>query len=255
MFTALLLLLAATSRDVVEVPAGSFEMGSVRAPDEGPIHSVDLSAYAIDRMEVSVAKFEEFVRLAWSDDHVWSVEGRQWRDAHPGGSGRNFRSAERSDEHPVVSVSWFEADAYCQWAGGRLPTEAEWERAACPGGSQRFAWGDDLREGVRWAIKNDPMGLMTVATAPTSQDANPSPTGLLHMTGNVWEWTADWYHRSTYSGPVKPDPKGPKEGRWKSIRGGSFMNLPSYCTCTHREPADPERARLTLGFRCAYSLD
>ena len=253
MYTALFLLFAATPRDVVQIPAGTFDMGSERAPDEGPIRSVGLSTYAIDRMEVSIEQYEKFVRLGWADDLVWSVAGREWRDRYPGGSGRNFRKSGRSEGHPVVSVSWFEADAYCRWTGGRLPTEAEWERAACSGSGTQFPWGDQRREGVRWALKNDPMGLMTVNTSPVTEDLNPNALGLLHMSGNVWEWTADWYHRAAYAREGNQDPTGPEAGQWKTIRGGSFMNLPSLCTCTHREPADPDSSRLTLGFRCAYS--
>ena len=255
MFTALFLLFAAAPSDVVQVPAGSFDMGSERAPDEAPVRTITLSGYSIDRTEVSVERFEAFVGRAWGNDLVWSDGGRQWRDANPGGSGRNFRRSDRSEDHPVVAVSWYEADAYCRWSGGRLPTEAEWERAACSPDGGRYAWGDDERAGARWALKNDPMGLMTVETAPVTQDLNPNTNGLLHMTGNVWEWTADWYHRSSHQTQEPQDPRGPKAGHWKTIRGGSFMNLPSLCTCTHREPAQPASSRLTLGFRCVYSSD
>ena len=91
--------------------------------------------------------------------------------------------------------------------------------------------------------------------AVTDQDPTlSSPLGLLHTAGNVWEWTADHYHREGYAPPgvAATDPTGPNQGTWRVLRGGSFMNLPSYCTCTHREPATPDRVAFTTGFRCAY---
>ena len=168
MFTALVLLFGATPHDVMGVPAGAFNMGSERAPDEAPVRTVTLSGYTIDRVEVSIDRFEEFVGRAWGNDLVWSEAGLKWRADNPGGSGRSFRRSDRSDDHPVVAVSWYEADAYCRWSGGRLPTEAEWERAACAEPGDRFAWGNDERSDARWALKNDPMGMMTVQTAPVT---------------------------------------------------------------------------------------
>jgi len=255
MFSALLFLIAALPPTAVEIPAGTFERGSTRAPDEGPVRSIQLDAFAIDLTEVSLADFEQFARRGWADDKLWSTAGIDWRNAHPGGSGRELRAADRHDTHPVVGVSWYEAQAYCSWAGGTLPTEAQWERAACGGRQQTYPWGDHRPEGIRWSTKNSPFAVMRVDTAPVTTDTAPGPEGLLHMAGNVWEWTADWYHRAAHESTQVRNPTGPKTSRWKSIRGGSFMNLPSYCTCSHREPADPASTRLTLGFRCAYSLD
>jgi len=255
MFSAWLLLFAAAPPGAIHIPAGDFVRGSDRAPDEQPQVTVSLSAFAIDAIEVSTARFEAFERNGWSTDTAWSAAGLMWRDDHPGGAGRLTRRSGRAEDHPVVSVTWYEADAFCRWSGGRLPTEAEWERAACGGQPQAYPWGSGQPDGVRWALKNDPMAPMTVDTAPVTTDATGGRDGLLHMAGNVWEWTADWYHRASYAASDTSDPTGPNSGRWKSIRGGSYMNLPSSCTCTHREPAPPQQARLTLGFRCAYSLD
>ena len=253
MVTAFLFLIAAAPSEQIAIPAGTMQRGSVRAPDEQPVQQVTLDAFSIDRTEVSVGQFEYFVRKAWADDEVWSTEGLQWRDEHPNGSGRLLRSAGRRNDHPVVAVTWFEADAYCRWRDGRLPTEAEWERAACFNSPGPDPWGTGLRDGVRWSLKDTMNDAMTVATAPVEEDKFPSQLGLRHMVGNVWEWTSDWYHRDSYQSANTTNPRGPSSGMWKTLRGGSFMNLPSYSTCTHREPADPSVVRYTAGFRCAYS--
>ena len=253
MLPLFLLLFAAAPPEAVLVPAKDFQRGSERAPDEMPVRTISLQAFYIDKTEVSIDAFEHFVRTAWSDASVWSEEGRVWRDVNGRGAGRDVRQAGRPGTHPVVAVSWFEADAFCRWKGGQLPTEAQWERAACDGGDGPFPWGEEELDGVRWSTKTHTAGVLRVNTAPVSDDATPSPTGLRHMIGNVWEWTADWYHREGYASGLDTDPTGPEAGQWKSIRGGSFSNLPSYSTCTHREPAAPGDVRLTTGFRCVYS--
>ena len=155
-----------------------------------------------------------------------------------------MRAAGRAGDHPVVAVTWFEADAYCRAAGGALPTESQWEYAACGEGGRRFPWGDDERDAT-WYTEGKLGHLKGVSTRAV-RDADPalaSPFGLAHMAGNVWEWTADGYQREAGA----PDP-----GPWKTLRGGSYANLPSYCGCAHREPALPERVSFSAGFRCAY---
>ncbi|MEC8192709.1 MAG: SUMF1/EgtB/PvdO family nonheme iron enzyme [Myxococcota bacterium] len=253
MVLALLMLCAAAAPERVSVPAGAMQRGSTRAPDEAPVTTVRVDAFEIDRTEVSVGDFERFAREGWRDDHSWSKAGLAWRNEHPGGSGRPARRAGRRDDHPVVAVTWFEADAYCRWRGGRLPTEAEWERAACYESDGPYPWGTGQRAGVRWSLKAISNDAMRVATAPVGEDRVPNRLGLHHTIGNVWEWTADWYHRDAHRDPQTDNPAGPKTGVWKTLRGGSFMNLPSYSTCTHREPADPIVPRYTAGFRCVYS--
>ena len=250
---AYLMLFGSAPPDAVHLPALQYEQGSLRAPDEQPVRRVELSAFSMDRAEVSTDAYAQFVRAAWGDNSAWSPDGRAWREANGRGAGRDMRYSGRPGTHPVVAVTWFEADAYCRWAGGRLPTEAEWERAACDGGKSPYPWGDEQPDGVLWSTKTINVGVARVDTAPVMEDKFPGPTGLRHMIGNVWEWTADWYHREAYQSEGAKDPQGPETGQWKTIRGGSFSNLPSYSTCTHREPAAPSDVRLTLGFRCVYS--
>lgn len=249
----------ATSTPQVVVPSGRFQQGQEGLPDAPP-RAVAISAFAIDRDEVSVEAFEVFVAAGgYADARWWSRDGWAWARAHPQGSGADLRAAGRASSHPVVAVTWYEADAYCRWRGGRLPTEAEWERAACGEGGRRWPWGDDERAGVAWYSEGKLGHVRDVHTRPVAeQEADlAGPFGLRHAAGNVWEWTADVYHRDGWGADppgldgVVVDPRGPAEGPWRTLRGGSYMNLPSYATCAHREPARPDRAAFTAGFRCA----
>jgi formylglycine-generating enzyme required for sulfatase activity len=242
--------------ETASFPKSVFTMGSGETPDETPIRTITLSPYRIDLTEVSIQEFEKFVATGWDQDDSWTPEGLQWRTDHPEGAGATHRRAGRDEDHPVVAVSWFEADAYCRWKGGHLPTEAQWEQAACRGQKEgRFAWGDDEMVEAPWYSAGKYGHLQSVLTKSVADAPETQQTqdGLYHTTGNVWEWTSDWYHAQHYQTGGIQDPKGPDSGTWKTLRGGSFMNLPSYCTCTHREPAHPTRVAYTTGFRCAYS--
>ncbi len=251
----LLLSPSVLAADVVDVPAGTFVQGSEEMPDAPP-RDVTLSAYRIDRTEVTIAAFEAFMAGPVAERDHWSEAGWAWHQAHPQGAGADLRAADRSADHPVVAVTWFEADAYCRSVGGHLPTEAQWEHAACGGGDQRYAWGDSEEVSASWYSGGKFGHIQAVHTvAATDQDPSlASPFGLLHTSGNVWEWTADHYHRQGYepAGQATTDPASAQETPWRVLRGGSFMNLPSYCRCTHREPAMPDRVAFTTGFRCAY---
>lgn len=242
----------ASAAQVIPIPSGDFVRGSGHSPDS-PRQSISLSAYQIDATEVSIAEFERFVQEGWRQDSYWSSDGLRWRQQNPNGATVKNRAAGRPNTHPVVAVTWYEADAYCRWKGGMLPTEAQWERAACSG-EGRFPWGDDEQVEAAWYSGGKYGHLQAVLTkavddAPLEQRTE---LGLFHTTGNVWEWTADWYHKDSYLRDPNTDPSGPELGTWKTLRGGSFMNLPSYCSCTHREPAPPTRTAFTVGFRCAY---
>ena len=255
MLFTIILLTTAFAQDPVSFSAITFDRGSGIAPDESPKHPVMISAYKLDATEISIAQFEVFVTQGWSQDRNWSTEGLEWRAQNPQGAGEENRRAGRSSNHPVVAVTWYEADAYCRWKGGRLPTEAEWEYAACNGQQEgRFAWGDDEMMDAVWYSSGKYGHLQKVLTKEIADSPTEQLTkdGLYHTTGNVWEWTADWYHAEYYQKQEKENPTGPETGTWKTLRGGSFMNLPSYCTCTHREPARPDRVAYTTGFRCAY---
>ncbi len=244
--------MAATPVDVVDIPAGRFERGSTRAPDEQPVRTVTLAAFSIDRHEVSVGQFQAFCTAGYRQRQHWSEAGWATAQSAPDCQAGAWRAG-RTDQHPVVGVTWYEAEAFCRWRGGQLPTEAQWERAACGGQPGPYPWGADQDRSAVWTTMIHPTQTMTVATVPVEEDPNPSLSGMKHAAGNVWEWTADWYRRDAYASGTQQDPVGPDSGSWKTIRGGSFANLPSYASCTHREPQGPAHPRLTLGFRCAYS--
>ncbi len=235
--------LAPVAEGRVAIPATAGTVGRAGLPDASP-RDVEVAAFWIDRTEVSVAAFAAFAREAWSRRAWWSEDGWAWAEAHPDGAGAALRAAGRDGGHPVVAVTWYEADAFCRSRGGRLPQEDEWEVAACGASGRRFPWGDDEARPAAWYDDGKGGHVEAVDTQPANRaDARTAgPHGLVHSAGNVWEWTANAYH---VDGPAT-------SGTHHTLRGGSYMNLPSYATCAHREPARPSRVALTVGFRCAY---
>ncbi len=250
---ALLFLSSAAFAARVAIPAGEYTLGNPQHPDS-PVRTARLSAFAIDTTEVSIAEFERFVKEGgYGEPELWSQAGRAWLKANPQGAGEAQRAAGRIATHPVVAVTWYEADAYCRWAGGSLPTEAQWEVAACGGDGRIYPWGADPQVNTE-AMEGKPRKPVdSVGTSPVDQGlpGTAGPFGLVHASGNAWEWTSGWYHADGAS-LQGADPQGPAEGSWRTLRGDSFLNMLSYNTCAHREPARPERVAFTVGFRCAY---
>jgi len=248
----------------VWVPGGSFEMGSEpRHPDELPVRTVTLDGFWLDRTEVSLGQFRRFVaatnhstqaeQQGWS--YVRRAEGLEWTagadSAHPQGPGSRGQ-----DEHPVVHVSWDDAVAYCEWAGGRLPTEAEWEYAARGSGGHEYPWGNTF-DGTRlnycdkncpfeWADEAVDDGYATTAPVGT-YPAGASWVGALDMAGNVWEWVRDWY--GAYPESAQGNPTGPREGEDRVVRGGSWADPDTTLRGAMRYtiPANPLDL---LGYRC-----
>jgi len=263
------------------------------ADGETPVHAVELEPFHIDATAVTNAQFATFVKASGyrteaeefgssavfhlavrrSEAEVigvasgtpwWlNVRGACWR--HPEGGDTTI--ADRQN-HPVVHISWNDAVAYCEWAGKRLPTEAEWEYAARGGlESARFAWGDDLTSSGRWNCNiwqgsfpdantlDD--GFLTTAPAKSFR---PNGFGLWNTAGNVWEWCADWfsptfYAESSAAGPTGPTgPTGPDAGAQRVMRGGSYLCHDSYChryRVAARSSNAPDSFSANLGFRCA----
>ena len=200
--------------------------------------STELPAYRIDRSEVSIEAFESFENNGgYRNASLWSPEGQAWLRSNPNGAGALIRRSDRSPQHPVVAVSYYEAEAYCTWRGGSLPTAEQWTQAICS--DKAYPWGSDTERPATWYSGGKYSKLQQVKTQEAHVEAPTltGPFGVLHGAGNVWEWTQEFL-----------SPKGP----WRGLRGGSYANLPSYCQCDQVEPALPEEQRLTTGFRCVY---
>ncbi len=242
----------------IHIPAGSFVQGAPHLPD-APRRTVTLSAFRIDRTEVSARQMQEFARRHWADGRYWSAEGLAWAAGQQLENRLNAYLSGRPPEHPALAVSFYEAEAYCRSVGGSLPTEAQWERAACGPGENRFPWGqaEELIPGqpaANW-YAGGKLGKVGKADTQPVDGISQGPFGLAHVIGNVWEWTADVYQREAWDNTPATNPPAETDGFYRTLRGGSFMDLPSYCTCQHREPRDPRATLLTVGFRCAFTED
>ncbi|CAA9334453.1 MAG: Sulfatase modifying factor 1 precursor (C-alpha-formyglycine- generating enzyme 1) [uncultured Nocardioidaceae bacterium] len=252
---------------------------------EGPVREVTVSAFSIDACAVSNARFSEFVeatghrteaeRCGWSfvfagllpDDFPptrgvasapwWrQVEGASWH--RPEGPGSDIS---RRADHPVVHVTWHDAASYASWVGKRLPTEAEWERAARGGLSARaFPWGDEREPGGGHRMnvwqgsfpQHNSLEDGWYGTCPV--DAfEPNGLGLHNMTGNVWEWCSDWFDTSYRRRDRRADPPGPPSGTHRVTKGGSYLCHESYCRryrVAARSAVTPDSMVGNIGFRC-----
>jgi len=282
---------------MVYVPAGQFKMGApglewIRWPqskralkrmyyrpflfvDETPQHVVHLDAFWIDQTEVTVAMFHKFIEATgyittaeregwgrpWTDgpkELEWrKVNGADWQ--HPRGPGSTAE-----DNHPVTQVSWEDSAAYCQWVGGQLPTEAQWEKACRGTDGRMWPWGNNF-DGTRVSAcearcpierwKDDRFDDGYAFTAPVgSFPAGASPYGALDMSGNVWEWVADWYEKDFYHNSPYKNPLGPGTGTLRAMRGGAWFDNDVWMTCTVRHQ-NPSRYRCEdVGFRCVIPV-
>jgi len=214
--------------ETVLIPAGTFLMGILRPypNDEGPQHDVYLQAYRIDRCEVTNAEYRQCVVAGACSE---PADLRPYAD--PGFA-----------DHPVVFVTWYNARDYCRWRGKRLPTEAEWEKAARGDDGRSFPWGNVLLRD-RLNADNRFGGTTRVGSFPSGA----SPYGALDMAGNVWEWVDDWFE--PYPGSTfRSDLFGQK---YKVVRGGSWNHPAEDARTFHRDVAHPARAIRVVGFRCA----
>ena len=276
---------------LVAIPAGRFTMGTsdargYPADGEGPEHDVELSAFAIGVHAVTNDEFAAFVAATGHrstaehfgtsfvfggllpDDFAptrgvaaapwWrEVPGADWR--HPEGPQSDLRGR---GAHPVVHASWFDALAFCGWSGTRLPTEAEWERAARGGRTGvHFPWGDELEPAGEHRMNvfqgvfpggdtgvDGWIGTCPVGTYP------PNDFGLHETTGNVWEWCADWFDAAYYLSSPRRDPRGPADGQARVMRGGSYLCHDSYCwryRVDARSGSTPDSTTGNVGFRVA----
>ena len=237
---------------MVFVPEGTFTMGidHPRATDERHQHPVQLSDFYIDRCEVTNDQFAAFVAAtghlttAEQPGEAESADGISWRQ--PEGPGSSIVGREN---HPVVYVSWHDAQAHCAWKGKRLPTEAEWEKSARGMDGRMWPWGTQFGPGFAnlWGTEDGYEKTAPVGSFP----AGASPHGALDMAGNVWEWCADWYGEDYYASSPRENPSGPEEGQFKVLRGGSWINPPGPLRSTNRFKVLPVDRSTYIGFRCA----
>jgi formylglycine-generating enzyme required for sulfatase activity len=221
----------------VLVPGGNFEMGAEDGwESERPVHTVYLNDFWIDQTEVTNGQY-----LVCVQDGACEIPGRL--DSF---TRHDYFNSEAFINFPVVNVSWNDAVAYCQWAGRRLPTEAEWEKAARGADGRTYPWG----EVINCEFANY-MGCIG-DTAPTSSYLQgASPYGVFDMAGNVWEWVADWYFIGYYDESPLDYPSGPDSGAYRVVRGGSWNDYEWYLRTTTRYSYFPDNKRSSIGFRCA----
>ncbi len=255
---------------MVKVPSGEFWMGS-RADegetDERPQHKVTLGEYYIDKHEVTNRQFERFVRATGyrtdaekeGSGGVYDTDSSKWV-AKSGVSWRTYYGY-GTENHPVVLVSWNDAKAYCDWAGKRLPTEAEWERAARGTDARKYPWGSDEPDAggsfrANWGEGSDRSVWRRDGyefTAPVGTFARgASPYGCLDMAGNVWEWCNDRYDDSYYGRSPEGNPKGPESGSNRVYRGGSWGSTARLLRCADRGRNEPSVRYDDVGFRSSH---
>lgn len=286
-----------SAEGMIKLDGGRFLMGaespeSFLADGEGPIREVTLDPFLLDTYPVTNERFLEFTRetgyVTESERFGWSfvfhthipkdafpsvvedtVLGIEWWCKVPGADWRRPEGPDSSIEarlnHPVTHMAWSDAAAYCRWAGKRLPTEAEWEFAARAGLEQKtYPWGDELTPGGRHFC-NIWQGEFPQRDTAEDGFAGPAPVdsfppngfGFHTITGNVWEWCADWFHPAWHIVATKTNPVGPASGTNRVMKGGSYLCHRSYCNRYRvgaRTSNTPDSATTNIGFRCARDI-
>ena len=248
----------ADSMEMVYVPEGEFTMGSPDGEgdsDEHPQHTVSLDAFWIDRYEVTNAQYVKFLndvgghRLQCGGYDCIETEAQDG-NSHVLVESGLYVVESGYEDHPMIEVSWYGANAYCQWAGARLPTEAEWEKAARGADGRRYPWGDAW-EAERCNTSEAGKGGTTPVGAYSP--AGDSLYGCADMAGNVWEWVTDWYDDDYFGRSPDTNPRGPDSGDSRLVRGGSWNGDKSTAGSADRFRINPVSTISSFGFRCCVS--
>ncbi|MGZ9132991.1 MAG: formylglycine-generating enzyme family protein [Nitrospira sp.] len=229
---------------MVLVPAGEFTMGSNEgSDDEKPVHHIYLDAYYIDKYEVTVGQYSKFLdATSMNAPPMWTtMEQPQHR------------------KRPVVNLDWEDSNNYCEWAEKRLPTEAEWEKAARGTDGRIYPWGNDPPNQLRANYGKEKWNKHTALVPVGQLKDGQSPYGISDLAGNVWEWVSDWYDPDYYATSPSRNPHGPENGKYKVLRGGAWDLAPEKLRSARRDfnnPTSfdydaPSYRNFTSGFRCA----
>ena len=245
-----------SKENMIFIPQGSFTMGfeidnnnEWGDMDEEPVHRVTLSSYWIDKYEVTSSNFSIFLNKNKNEAH-------RFIEITPSVTielvNNIYQPRKGVENYPVNRVSWFGADAYCRWKGKRLPTEAEWEKAARGTDKRIFPWGNEFPDNSRatYRRKFNEQGFQVMEPVDGMKHG-VSPYGAHHMAGNVWEWVSDWFDATVYQDENRKDPQGPESGTSKVLRGGNWYYKAYYMRTTYRFNEKPEIFKVWQGFRCA----
>jgi formylglycine-generating enzyme required for sulfatase activity len=207
----------------------------------------------LDETEVTNEQYAAFLndRGGTKSEETWL--GLQDEDCLIERAGGEYRAKSGYADHPVVEVSWHGAAAYCEWVGGRLPTEAEWEYAARGPEARRYPWGNSAPDCERANFWEGQDGCVGGTTAVGSYPAGAAWCGAHDMAGNVWEWVADWFDEEYYRRAPSENPTGPLSGDSRVVRGGAWGFYPHDVRSADRGRDDPDITYETIGFRCARS--
>jgi len=221
---------------MVLISAGPFSMGRNDAGlDEQPTHLVSLDAFYIDRYEVTVEQYAKFLESEKAEPPLLWQEARR----------------AKNQEKPVVGVDWYDAAEYCQWANKRLPTEAEWEKAARGLDSRVYPWGNDPPTRVHAIFGEETERGYAALAKVGSFENGQSPYGVYDLAGSVWEWVADRYDEHYYQHSPEHDPRGPTTGPLRVLRGGAWNSPATIIASANRNANVPSARRSDVGFRCA----
>ncbi|NKB80609.1 MAG: SUMF1/EgtB/PvdO family nonheme iron enzyme [Nitrospirales bacterium] len=231
--------------EMVPIPVGPFIRGSAQGegrPDEQPRQKIYLDAFAIDKYEVTNSRYLKFVK-----ETLHKAPFNVYGDG-------SIKEVSNIADLPVVQVTWHDAVDYCFWAGKRLPTEAEWEKAARGQDGRRYPWGNDLGDKAQANYDREWESHQTFSPV-SSHPGGQSPYGIYHLSGNVREWVQDWYGRDYYQIAPSRNPRGPEMGILKVIRGGSWRSFESDIRTTARGKGGFALKTHGIGFRCARNHD